>query len=138
MKPNLILTALSILLFAACTKDKQPEKTSNPLLGKWNLRANYVLYSNASSIDTVTATYADENNVTINEYTASEVTYYTKYEGSEANTISFNYKIVGDKEIDVNALTWTITYDDKTLKRVRDATNHPGYSELEIYDRIKD
>ncbi|MEN0056671.1 MAG: hypothetical protein AAGC65_23535 [Mucilaginibacter sp.] len=137
MKPKLIISALTLLFFTACTKDKQPEKPS-ALLGKWNLRANYVVHSNANRIDTVTAVYADEDNITINEYTSSMVTYYTKYAGSEAGTISFNYKIVGDKEIDVNALTWTITYDDKTLKRVRDATDQPGYSEVQIYDRIKD
>ena len=57
---------------------------------------------------------------------------------TDATTATFKYKIVGDKEIDDNGLEWIITYDDKILKRVMDSDNQTGYSEVKIYDRIKD
>ena len=58
------LIPLTVLFFAACKKEKQPKKTST-LLGKWNFRAGYRVHSYANRSDTISAVYADKNNILI-------------------------------------------------------------------------
>lgn len=102
MKPKLILTALSIIFFAACSKDKKTDP--NKIIGKWQMThavTNNILYANNGRDSTVNPeTGYDINVQKYNEYFDFEKANCTFsvifYDGTTNIMQTFQYTLSGN------------------------------------------